>query len=409
MAQYDEKTKTWTGRFQFEKKDHWKRGFATRDDAVHWEVTEKRKLKFPHLYPQEPEPEPPPPQTTPLISVVSLVNKYLEHCSTRYAPNTRRSKKFIYQVFVGFLGRTGDPHEIPAESITKPMVKAFSKEVAAGNIALDEKEDLDNLGKTKKINRTRNLHKTANRYTREICTLFNFGIDEEIMRYNPAVRIERHNEEHGGPKFSRFIPSIEHMEKVILAADPFETEVLTFYFYTLGRKSEIRTLTWEDVNLEKKQIQIWTKKRKGGGSESDWLPMAPELYAMIKRRWDNRNKESMYVFPKPDGEILAEGSYLLRNILDRICTRIKVKRFGLHGIRHHGASRMEDSGKVTLRQIQLMMRHKNLTTTEKYLHGMDRTLMEAANFLDDSRQQSKLEVVAKAVAESKTTKKTATT
>jgi integrase len=62
--------------------------------------------------------------------------------------------------------------------------------------------------------------------------------------------------------------------------------------------------------------------------------------------------------------------------------RAGVKPFGTKAIRHHVASILNDSGKVSMKQVQKLMRHKRQTTTETYLHAIGSDLHEAVEGLD---------------------------
>lgn len=165
-----------------------------------------------------------------------------------------------------------------------------------------------------------------------------------------------------------------------------DLDMLTCLYYTGGRIGEILRLTWKDVNLERRQITLWTRKRFGGGLESDQLAMPDMLFNMLQYRWKNRDKESPYVFPGPDGQPWTYDQK--RNLMRDLCRKAKVRQFGFHAIRHHVASILMDSGKATIGQIQKFLRHKRKTTTENYLHDVSRDLVEIAGILDEKNGQA---------------------
>ncbi len=79
-------------------------------------------------------------------------------------------------------------------------------------------------------------------------------------------------------------------------------------------------------------------------------------------------------------------------MMDKLCKKAGVKKFGFHAIRHHVAMVLEDSGKANLREIQKMLRHKRPTTTDHYLKGLSPAMKKVASILDNPKT-SHLEVV----------------
>jgi len=55
---------------------------------------------------------------------------------------------------------------------------------------------------------------------------------------------------------------------------------------------------------------------------------------------------------------------------------------------------LEDSGKVTLREIQKMLRHQRPTTDDKYLEGLSPAMEKVADILDEPKN-SNLKVIDK--------------
>jgi len=73
----------------------------------------------------------------------------------------------------------------------------------------------------------------------------------------------------------------------------------------------------------------------------------------------------------------------------RLCKKVKVKYFGFHAIRHHVASVLADSGKASLNQIQKMLRHRRVTTTDLYIKTLDPQLSQVTSVLDEHGQFDK--------------------
>ncbi|MCI5119742.1 MAG: site-specific integrase, partial [Candidatus Electrothrix sp. AUS4] len=74
-----------------------------------------------------------------------------------------------------------------------------------------------------------------------------------------------------------------------------------------------------------------------------------------------------WVFPDP-----RYGSpYVARQRwLSRLCQKVDVQKFGLHAIRHLSASILIKN-KVSAFDVQTILRHKNISTTERYIHRLE--------------------------------------
>jgi integrase len=131
-----------------------------------------------------------------------------------------------------------------------------------------------------------------------------------------------------------------------------------------ARRGEILALRWEDVDFHECRVRLFTRKRKDGSLEGDWLPMTDELYEALV---DHKQKVcSEWVFPNPETALPYIDP---RKILKRLCKKARVKPFGFHAIRHLTASILAKND-VPLVDIQAILRHQRLSTTEKYIRQL---------------------------------------
>jgi len=344
MSVYKEKKSgEWTGKwmyhFWFQGEQYTKKGYKTKKDAEEAEAERKKELKNPPL------------ELTPSISFAALATQYLQDCKARMQTNTWRAKAKYYADFVAW--NKGD---IEADKVTVFMLNQYLLYIHDQHGA-----------------------KRANRDMKDIKAMYNWAILQEELGVskNPAKPIQEFPEDPA----DKYVPPPEDIEKVLMAANQEEMDLLICLYHTGGRISEIRRLTWEDVNFEKRSVTLWTRKRRGGQLEADKLAMSEKLYQVLTRRWRDRNKESAYVFCREDGTCHTKDGKL-RHLMEDLCARAKVKPFGFHAIRHHVASIIADSGKATLGQIQKFLRHRRQSTTEKYLHELTRDQREVAELLD---------------------------
>ncbi|MCF8024692.1 MAG: site-specific integrase, partial [Desulfobacteraceae bacterium] len=220
--------------------------------------------------------------------------------------------------------------------------------------------------------------KLSNRHLRDLKALYNWAARSDYLDANPL----KHIQPKGEDKQPKYVPPPSDVKAVLLAASQEEMDIILAVYATGARISEIRRLTWDDVNLENNSITLWTRKRKGGGLEADTVNMTLKLQDVMKRRWKARNKNVPYVFHREDGTRYTRDTHFMKKFMPRLCERAGVKPFGFHGIRHLVARILADSGKANLREIQHFLRHHRATTTDTYLKELQPGSKVAAGILD---------------------------
>lgn len=232
---------------------------------------------------------------------------------------------------------------------------------------------------------------TANQDLRYLRSVFNFGKKRELADVDPTHGIDFLPIE----KKIKYVPTPQDIDKVLQAADADTQDYLWCARETLARIGEINHLKWEDVDLEKRCITLYTRKKKGGHLSPRKVPMTDKLFDVLSRRFTLRNKRKPWVFwhrynSKKKGKMVS-GPYLDRKaIMWNLCKKVKVKYFRFHALRHAGASMM-DNNNVPIRAIQKILGHENLSTTEIYLHSFGTAEREAISTYESARQKSHTE------------------
>jgi integrase len=131
-----------------------------------------------------------------------------------------------------------------------------------------------------------------------------------------------------------------------LAAEPDTQDYLVAIQETLARMGEINRLTWEDVDLDRKTVVLYTRKKKGGHLTPRKVPMTTKVYNMLDKRYKNRDQTKAWVFWgrhwSTTAEGFVEGPYKDRKkIMGTLCRKVGVRYFRYHALRHYGASSME--------------------------------------------------------------------
>lgn len=151
-------------------------------------------------------------------------------------------------------------------------------------------------------------------------------------------------------------------------------------------------------------ITLYTRKRKGGNLEPDTIPMTDTLKTELLWWWEHRPVKTDHVFVSLD-EFPGRDKYYgqpfkhRNGFMKAVCKKAGVKHFGFHAIRHLAASILYHEG-TPANVVQTILRHKNATTTERYLHSLGtKEARKALNSVMDNRKPAKvIEINAKKVS-----------
>lgn len=319
-----------------------KSGFKTKKEATAWELRTAEKLKNPPL-------------TEKKFTFYQVAELWLKNCVRRYKPKTCAWKANIVDAAIGHWGYD-------------PYIEELS--------VLELEDFLNTLP-----------GKTANRYKRELRTMFNFAIKREILKKNIAKDIEPYPEE----KYVRYVPPAQDIEAVKSVADPLEYDILVIAYNTLARAGEIRNLRWEDIDMDKKEITLWTGKRTAADRKDDTLEMTNTLHEVLLRRSQEKPHKE-FVLHRNGKKIQY---YWINEVMTRLCKVARVNGepihyFSLHCIRHHVAALL--SYKLSLIEISKILRHRNVTT-DIYLRSLVTIKTKGIKVLDDVQKIEGADVI----------------
>ena len=143
--------------------------------------------------------------------------------------------------------------------------------------------------------------------------------------------------------------------------------MLICFLHLTARQTDIFLLKFEDIDFEKRQVRLYTRKRKDGSLHFDWLPLTDQLYNLLCLSSYDRKPNQEYVFPH---SVTGLPFVARQHWLPGLCVKAKVERFGFHGIRHLSASILVKSG-APLIDVQTILRYTKISTTERYIHRLD--------------------------------------
>lgn len=153
-------------------------------------------------------------------------------------------------------------------------------------------------------------------------------------------------------------------------------DMVRIAYVTGMRMGEIFGLKVSHVNMRTGRIKIVDPK----GGKDTYAQLTPDLLEMVKLR-ASANPEQL-IFPDRYGKKRKGLSKTFNKVLDEmgINDGVEDSRFKrtFHSLRHTFATDMLASGEVNIGDLQQLMGHKSITTTQRYIHPAEEAMSAAA-------------------------------
>jgi integrase len=283
--------------------------------------------------------------TIPTVCLHDVATAYLDYSKSRHIERTVEAKALAFRRFFVYISPDAKPEAVARKSVLDALTRIAR---IYGNVA-------------------------ANRVKKELSAFWSFGAKYHGFPLpSPIQQIEWFPEspEH------HYVPPEEDFWKVYELADAVDRTMLLTFLHTAGRRSEILRLTWDDVDFKKRKIQLSTCKTRGGSRKQAWLTMTTKLYSALAEHKVRQGGRSKNVFlSKRTGDAYGVRRHFVREL----CRRAGVRLFGYHGIRGLSATVLAQAG-IPLPEIQKILRHAHMTTTERYIRslGVTSDMLDAA-------------------------------
>lgn len=289
-------------------------------------------------------------------STVSLVafdwaTAYMDYASG-FSKKTYNEKR---SVFRRLFAMDGVAPEMPVEQIDTPLAYTFLKAQADSRSGYAANKDRKNLAVAWSWGVT---------YVR--------GFPGGLA--NPFQAVRPFSEERS----PRYVPPVDDFWRIYDAADGQDKVMLLTFLHLAARRGELFGLKVSDLDLPNNQVRLWTKKRKDGTREYDWLPLTSDLKSdligWLEERMSKPAIDTDHVFVCVDETPFCDSYYgkpfeKRQHLMKRLCRRAGVKPFDMHAIRHLTATVLYHKG-YTVSFIQRILRHKAATTTQRYLQRL---------------------------------------
>jgi integrase len=198
---------------------------------------------------------------------------------------------------------------------------------------------------------------TINREHALLKHMYTKAMDWGCVKENPAKRVRLAKEQ---PRI-RFLTK-EEIRSLLAAAGeskaPHLKPILIMALDTAMRRGEILNLRWEDVDFERRAIQV--KKTKNDQPRE--VPMTDRLHVTL---WDWKKKrlDKGYVFANTNGSSITT----VRTAFAVALRKAGIKDFRFHDLRHTAASQMYMAG-LDIKLIKEIGGWKTLAMVDRYSH-----------------------------------------
>ncbi|BBP44296.1 site-specific integrase [Thiosulfativibrio zosterae] len=201
--------------------------------------------------------------------------------------------------------------------------------------------------------------------------IFNCAIKWEIegAGQNPTSGIDLYQENN---KLERYLSSDEAkrlFEELDKSQAKMLKPIITMLLLTGARKNEVLQAKWEDFDFERRLWRI--EKNKTGTTRH--VPLNDGAIQLLQSM--TKHDSSEYAFPNPD---TGKPYTQIFHAWNTVRKRAGLDELRIHDLRHSFASFLVNSGR-SLYEVQKILGHTQIKTTQRYAHLANDTLVDASN------------------------------
>jgi integrase len=206
---------------------------------------------------------------------------------------------------------------------------------------------------------------TVNRYMAALSAAFGVAVSEwQWVKENPFSRVRREAEAKGRVRFL----STDERTALLYACKASQNKnlhLITVLALSTGmRQAEIMTLTWDQVDFDRRAITLL--KTKNGDVRV--VPLVGLAADLLRQHGKVRSLKNPYVFPgrSPRGQPPAHAKFP-RKSWETAINKAEIEDFHFHDCRHSAASELAMNG-ASLHEIAAVLGHRTLAMVQRYAH-----------------------------------------
>lgn len=291
------------------------------------------------------------------VCLLDVATAYLDYSKARHHPATFMAKKKALKRLFEYVKPDAGP-----DAVTARLALAFIMDRAkeSGNAA-------------------------ANKDRKHLAAFWQHARKFYGYHSNPFQKVEK-LPENSQP---HYVPPVEDFWKVFAVANATDRVMLLGLLYTAGRRSEPMRWTWEDdIDLYARRIRLSTCKTSDGSRKYEWLTMPMRLYdALVAHKLASGGHGHVFT-----SKHTGEPYKCRKHFITRLCLKANVRLFNFHGIRGLTATLLADGG-VPMKEIQHVLLHASMTTTDRYIRrigGTNDMLAAAFDRFEEKKKAGKV-------------------
>jgi len=204
---------------------------------------------------------------------------------------------------------------------------------------------------------------TVRCYLNALAAVLTVAVNElELLEVSPLRKVRRPPNPPGKVRFLSQDEQVRLLSACLRMRAPALYPCVVLALYTGCRKTEIRCLRWEEVDLEGRCLRLLATKN----GSTRVVPLVGEALTVLRQQYATRRLNVPWVFPRSDGKgaVDIDGSWR------RMMQKVQLPNFRFHDLRHTAASYLAMSG-ATLAEIAEVLGHRSLQVTKRYSHFLD--------------------------------------
>ena len=217
--------------------------------------------------------------------------------------------------------------------------------------------------------RTSHAPGSVNRVLILLRYLFNLAMKWEIagITKNPTKDIPLLEENNKKERYLRADEAQKLIGALVNSKNPILQYIIPMLILTGARKNEVLHARWEDINLEQRVWRIPLSK----SGKTRHVPISDGVMRLL----NGIPRISEYIFANPKTKKPYQSVF---TSWDKARKSVDLQDVRIHDLRHTFASFLVNSGR-SLYEVQKILGHTQVKTTQRYAHLSQDSLIAAAN------------------------------